>query len=69
LNICKENGIPCEERQFTLDELFDADEVMIASTTTVLLAANEIDGKPVGGKNPQLVKRIQDLYFEKYDMR
>ena len=69
LKLCEENGIPYEERQFTLTELFDADEVMIASTTTVLLAANEIDGKTVGGKNPELVKRIQDLYFEKYDMR
>ncbi len=69
LAICRENGIPVEEREFTLDELFDADEVMSASTTTVMLAANEIDGKAVGGKNPELVKRIQDLYFEKYNMR
>ena len=69
LKLCEENDIPYEERQFTLDELFNADEIMIASTTTVLLAANEIDGKKVGGKNPELVKRLQDLYFEKYDMR
>ncbi len=68
LNICQENNIPYEERQFTLDELFDADEIMIASTTTVLLAANEIDGKKVGGKNPELVKKLQTLYFEKYGL-
>lgn len=69
LEICREYGIPCEEREYTLDEMFGADEVLMGSTTSVLLAADEIDGKPVGGKNPQLVKRIQDLYFEKHIMK
>ena len=69
LEICREYGIPCEEREYTLDEMFNADEVLIGSTTTVLLAADEIDGKKVGGKNHDLVKRIQDLYFEKHDMK
>lgn len=69
LEICREYGIPCQEREYTLDELFNADEVLMGSTTTVLLAADEIDGKKVGGKNPELVKRLQDLYFEKHDMK
>ena len=42
---------------------------MIGSTTSVILAASEIDGKAVGGKNPELVKRLQDLYFQKHDMK
>ena len=69
LELCQENNIPYEEREFTLDELFNADEIMIGSTTSVILAANEIDGKTVGGKNPELVKRLQDLYFKKHDMK
>ncbi len=69
LEICRENNIPCEEREYTLDELFNADEILMGSTTSVLLAGDEIDGKHVGGKNPELVKRLQDLYFEKHDMR
>ncbi len=69
LEICREYGIPYEEREYTLDELFNADEVLMGSTTSVLLAACEIDGKAVGGKNPELVKRLQDLYFEKHDMK
>lgn len=69
LEICREYGIPYEEREYTLDELFNADEVLIGSTTTVLLAACEIDGKAVGGKNPELVNRLQNLYFEKHDLK
>lgn len=68
LEICKENGIPSEEREFTLDELFGADEILVASTTSVILAADELDGKKVGGKNPQLVKKLQELYFDKYGL-
>lgn len=68
IEISHENNIPYIEKTFTLDELFDADEIMIASTTTVLLAADEIDGKKVGGKNPELVKKLQTLYFEKYGL-
>lgn len=68
LEICRENNIPCEEREFTLDELFDADEILVASTTSVILAADEIDGKKAGGKNPELVKKLQDLYFDKYGL-
>lgn len=68
IEICKENNIPCEERQFTVEELFCADEIMIGSTTSVILAADEIDGKKVGGKNPELVEKLQTLYFDKYDL-
>lgn len=67
--LCIENNIPFVEREYTLDELFDADEILVASTTSVILAADTIDGKKAGGKNPELVKRLQDLYFQKHNMK
>lgn len=67
--LCLENDIPFVEREFTLDELFDADEILVASTTSVILAAEELDGKKVGGKNPELVNRLHELYFAKHDMK
>ena len=51
LEICKRIGVPYEERPFTLDELFAADEVFITSAGTLGLPAYEIDGKPVGRKD------------------
>jgi len=60
VQVCMRLGIPVDERQFTLKELFDADEVMTSSTTTLGLSADTIDGKSVGGKAPELLKRIQD---------
>ena len=60
LQACKKLGIPAEERAFTLTELFDADEVLVSSTSTFGRPADTIDGKSVGGKAPELMKRIHD---------
>ncbi len=66
--ICEENGIDFVEREYTLDELENADEILVASTTTVILAADKLNGKSVGGKNPELVEKLQKLYFDKYSL-
>ncbi|MDR2048893.1 MAG: aminotransferase class IV [Treponema sp.] len=58
--VCDAIGVPVEEREFTLDELFDADEALVSSTSTFGLGVDGIDGKPVGGRAPELLKRIQD---------
>lgn len=48
------------ETPYTLKELMDADEVLVTSSTKLCMSADEIDGRPVGGKAPGLLKRIQD---------
>jgi D-alanine transaminase len=57
---CKKQAVPVEERPFTLTELFNADEVLVSSTSTLGLGAERIDGRPVGGKAPALLKTLQD---------
>ena len=63
---CLRLGIPVDEREFTLLELFDADEVLTSSTTSFGLGADTIDGKSVGGKAPQLLKKIQDEVIKEF---
>jgi D-alanine transaminase len=60
IQACHRLEIPVEERAFTLAELFDCDEVLTSSTSTFGLSADTIDRKPVGGKAPGLLKKIQD---------
>ncbi len=43
----KDGSISVEERTVTLDELLDADEVWISSSSKELAPVTEIDGKPV----------------------
>ena len=63
---CQRLKIPVEEREFTFAELFAADEVMTSSTSTFCLAADTIDGKAVGGKAPELLKKIQDEVMKEF---
>lgn len=63
--LCGENGIPTEERIFTVDELMAADEVILCSTTKNVIYVYEIDGRPVGGKDKALRERLQELFSEK----
>ncbi len=61
---CGELGIPVEERAFTLEEMAQADEIIISSTSHPSMRAMELDGKSVGMKNPEIVKRLRDKYME-----
>lgn len=66
INMCKEMGIPVDETPYTLDELMNADEVIVSSCSSICRSASEVDGKPVGGKAPELLRRLQDALLAEY---
>lgn len=66
LSICRRRGIPILEREYDLEELFKADEILTSSATTFATAAGSLDEKPVGGKAPDLLKEIQDGIFGEF---
>jgi len=66
LQACDRLNIPVDEREFTVSELFDADEVLVSSSSTIGLSADTIDGKSVGGKAPELLKKIQDEVLREF---
>lgn len=63
---CRALGIPVSEKPYTIDDLMTADEVMISSAGSLCLAADEVDGKPVGGKATDLLKKIQDHVLSEF---
>ena len=66
LELCGSLGIPSRVAPFTVDELLTADEVMILSTGSHCIAVCEVDGKPVGGKAPALLDRLQQAYQQEF---
>jgi len=66
IQACGTLGIPVNERDYTLAELFDADEILVSSTGAMCLPAEKVDGKNVGGKAPKLVKKIQDIVIGEF---
>ncbi|MCR3760169.1 D-amino acid aminotransferase [Clostridium felsineum] len=60
IKMCKRFEIPVNETAFTLKELMEADEVIVTSSGQFCMATSEIDGKPVGGKAPEIIKKLQE---------
>lgn len=66
IRMCKKLEIPVNETAFTLDDLFSADEVIVTSSSKLCMHANEIDGKPVGGKAPELLEKLRNALIEEF---
>ena len=65
LDICRGNGIPAEERNLSLTELYTADEVFTSGTMGELTPVLEADGRVIGdGRIGPLTLRLQSLHRE-----
>lgn len=62
----KKMGIEVEERGYNISELKMAEEVLITSSSKLLKAVDTLDGNPIGGKNPELLERLQERLLEDY---
>ena len=63
IRFARQLGVEVEEKPFTLDELMQADEIIVTSSGTLCRPIREIDGVPVGGKAPALLKTLQDTLY------
>ncbi len=64
IQLCKANGIPIYEKNFSLTETYDADEIFLTGTFGAQTPVSEIDGRTIGdGKAGPVTKRIRELYF------
>ncbi len=66
IRLCKKLEIPVNETAFTLEELYGAEEVLVTSSSKLCYHANEIDGRPVGGKRPELVEKLRRAVMEEF---
>ena len=60
LRLCESLGVPVLEEPFTVKEMIEADEIIVTASGTLCRPVGEIDGIPVGGKAPILLKTLQD---------
>lgn len=66
IKACKTLGIDVKERAFTLQELKQADEILITSSSNFCLVADEFEKMPVGGREKKLVEQIQELLMTEF---
>ena len=69
IKVCTRLGIEVVEEPFSLEFLLNADEVMLSSSSNFCIVATHIDDKPVGGKAPDLLRKIQNALVEDYSTK
>ena len=64
IKLCRENGIPVFERNFSLVDTYGADEAFLTGTFGAQTPVAEIDGKVIGTGERPVTARIRELYKE-----
>ena len=66
IKTCEKFGIPVYEEPYTMEELMAADEIIVTSSGTLCRPVNFVDGKAVGGKAPELLRKLQDALMQDF---
>ena len=66
IKACRALNVPVDEAPFTLDELRAADEVLVTSSSVFCLIADTLEGRPVGGRAPELADRLQEAVLAEF---
>lgn len=66
IKVCKQFGVPVKEEPYTMEELMSAAEVIVTSSGTLCRPVSHVDGIPVGGRAPELLKKLQDALMDDY---
>lgn len=63
IDLCKANGIPVYEKNFSVMQTYSADEAFVTGTFAGLTPVVDIDGRVIGsGQRGAMVDRLQELY-------
>lgn len=62
ISLCRENGIPVFEKNFSLTDVYGADEAFVTGTFAGVVPAHTIDGRVLTEGRGPMVERLQTLY-------
>ena len=65
IKVCRDNAIPVFEKDFSLTDVYGADESFVTGTFAGLTPVAEVDGRTIGdGDKGELTSRLQSLYHD-----
>lgn len=62
IQLCRENDIPVFEKNFSLTDVYGADEAFVTGTFAGVVPATEVDGRILTEGRGAMVNRLQGLY-------
>ena len=66
LEIARDAGIPAIEKDFSLTDVYGADEAFVTGTFAGIVPVREVDGRVLESRGP-MVERLQQLYAERVE--
>jgi len=66
LEVAREAGVPAVEKDFSLTDVYGADEAFTTGTFAGIVPVREIDGRQLTCRGP-MVERLQRLYAERFE--
>jgi branched-chain amino acid aminotransferase len=66
LEVCREAGIAAFEKDFSLTDVYGADEAFVTGTFAGIVPVREVDGRTLDCRGP-MVERLQQLYRERVE--
>ena len=67
IEICREAGLPVFERNFSLTDVYGADEAFVTGTFAGVVPVREVDGRALTDGRGPMVERLQRLYRARLD--
>lgn len=65
IQLCEENNIPVLQKNFSLSDVYSAQEAFVTGTFAGLAPVSEIDGRKIGdGERGPMVEKLQQLYLK-----
>lgn len=65
IRLCRQQGIPVWEKDFSLTDVYGAEEAFVTGTFAGVVFVREIDGRMIGGGTAgSVVQRLRQLYRE-----
>lgn len=62
IQVCREEGIPVLEKNFSLTDVYGADEAFVTGTFAGVVPVTEVDGRDLTEGRGPMVERLQALY-------
>jgi branched-chain amino acid aminotransferase len=66
LEVAREAGIPAIEKDFSLTDVYGADEAFVTGTFAGIVPVREVDGRRLTCRGP-MVQRLQQLYAQRFE--
>ncbi|MGH8161932.1 MAG: aminotransferase class IV, partial [Gammaproteobacteria bacterium] len=65
IRLCRDNAIPVHEKDFSLTDVYGAEEAFVTGTFAGVVPVREVDGRGMGdGSRGPMTERLQKLYIE-----